>query len=268
LYQISADWIPFLHDRGYDFFKLGEEAHIRLDRVTLDGRAGKLYRQFLRRAERDGVRFRILTPAQTEHRLPELAEISNDWLQAKGAVERQFSVGFFDEDYLRRFRCAVVEEARPNGRILAFANLLECPNREELSVDLMRYRRDAPPVMDFLITSLLLEGKESGYSRFNLGMAPLASVGEQRGAHARERLARLLFQRGGRWYNFQGLRSYKEKFDPEWVPRYVAYQHGWEWPLAMAYVSALTAGGWSSMLLPGQQPQPLTSTPPPQVVEA
>ena len=70
-------------------------------------------------------------------------------------------------------------------------------------------------------------------------MAPLASVGEQRGAHARERLARLLFQRGEQWYNFQGLRFYKEKFDPEWVPRYMAYQNAWEWPVAIAYVSAL-----------------------------
>ena len=61
-YQISLDWIPVLHDRGYDFFKLGEEAQIHLDRVTLEGHAGKMYRQFLRRAERDGVRFRIVAP--------------------------------------------------------------------------------------------------------------------------------------------------------------------------------------------------------------
>ena len=54
----------------------------------------------------------------------------------------------------------------------------------------MRYRSDGPGVMDFLFVSLFLHGKEQGYRRFNLGMAPLSSVGEQRGAHARERLAR------------------------------------------------------------------------------
>ena len=79
----------------------------------------------------------------------------------------------------------------------------------------------------FLITSLLLHGKAASYARFNLGMAPLSSVGEQRGAHARERLARLLFQRGEHFYNFQGLRRFKEKFDPEWVPRSMAYQDAW-----------------------------------------
>ena len=132
--------------------------------------------------------------------------------------------------------------------ILAFANLLEGPQRGELSVDLMRHRSDGPKVMDFLFVSLFLRGKEQGYQRFNLGMAPLASVGDQRGAHARERLARLLFQRGEHWYNFQGLRAYKDKFDPQWVPRYMAYQDAWEWPVAIAYVSALIAGGWGSIL--------------------
>src|SRR5438445_2769895 len=50
-YQISPDWIPLLHDRGYHFFKLGEEALVPLDRVTLAGHAGKMNRQYLRRAE-------------------------------------------------------------------------------------------------------------------------------------------------------------------------------------------------------------------------
>jgi phosphatidylglycerol lysyltransferase len=83
-------------------------------------------------------------------------------------------------------------------------------------------------------------------------MAPLASVGAQRGAHARERLAHLLFQRGEQFYNFQGLRQYKDKFDPDWVPRYMAYQDAWEWPVAIANVSALIAGSWSSVLMPAR----------------
>jgi phosphatidylglycerol lysyltransferase len=107
--------------------------------------------------------------------------------------------------------------------------------------------------MDFLFVSLFMRGKEQGYSRFNLGMAPLASVGEQRGAHARERLARVLFQRGEQWYNFQGLRAYKDKFEPEWVPRYMAYQDAWEWPVAIAYASALIAGGWRTILMPPRE---------------
>jgi phosphatidylglycerol lysyltransferase len=250
-YQISLDWIPLLHDRGYHFFKLGEEAHVHLDRLTLDGHAGKLTRQILRRAERDGLSFRIMPPAEIAGRLEEFAAISDDWLRAKQVVERQFSIGYFDDDYLRRFPCAVVE-SRDQGRLLAFANLLEGPRHEELSVDLMRYRTDGPSVMDFLVLSTMLYGKSVGYRTFNLGMAPLASVGEHRGARLGERLAGVLFRRGDHWYNFQGVRFYKQKFDPEWVPRYMAYQSAVEWPVALANVSALIAGGWGSALLPGR----------------
>jgi phosphatidylglycerol lysyltransferase len=246
-YQMSLDWIPVLHDRGYDFFKLGEEAHVKLADVTLEGHAGKMYRQILRRAERDGLRFRILSAQEVARYLPGLRAISCDWLESKDLAERQFSIGYFDDEYMQRFPCAVVEQTGEHGRVMGFANLLEAPDRGELSVDLMRYLSDGPSVMDFLIVSLLLHGKAEGYREFNLGMAPLSSVGAQRGAHARERLARLLFQRGEQWYNFQGLRFYKDKFNPEWVPRYMAYQDAWEWPVAIAYVSALIAGGWASI---------------------
>jgi phosphatidylglycerol lysyltransferase len=251
-YQVSVDWIPLLHDRGYHLFKLGEEANVPLDRVTTAGHAGKMTRQIVRRAARDGVAFRIMETCEVAARMSELQQISTAWLEAKHLVERQFSIGYFDPAYLRRCRCAIVEESREHGRMLAFANLLEGPRGEELSIDLMRYRTDGPSVMDFLITSLLLYGKEAGYRTFNLGMAPLASVGEHRGAHARERLAALFFRRGEPWYNFQGVRFYKQKFDPEWVPRYLAYQHAGEWPIALANVSALVAGSWGSALLPGR----------------
>ena len=166
-------------------------------------------------------------------------------MAAKEVLERQFSIGYFDPAYLGRCRCGVVEEQAGARRILAFANLLEGPRHEELSVDLMRYRTDGPTVMDFMITSILLWGKDAGYRTFNLGMAPLASVGEHRGAHRRERLASLVFRRGEQWYNFQGVRYYKQKFNPDWLPRYMAYEAAWEWPVALANVSALIAGSWT-----------------------
>jgi len=246
-YQISVDWMPPLHDRGFAFFKLGEEALVPLERIGLEGHAGKLNRQILRRGERDGLFFEVLPPDVVAGRLTELRQVSDDWLASKGTAERQFSIGFFDEPYLRRFPCAVVRAA--DGRLLAFANLLECPGRGELSIDLMRYRSDAPRgTMDYLLLSVMLHGRREGYAWFNLGMAPLSNVGGAPEAHRRERLARLLFRHGEPWYNFRGLRAYKEKFDPEWVPRYLAYERGWEWASALAHVGALVAGGWGRVL--------------------
>jgi phosphatidylglycerol lysyltransferase len=121
----------------------------------------------------------------------------------------------------------------------------------ELSMDLMRYSPAAPSgVMDYLFVHVFEWGKAQGYQWFNLGMAPLATVGEARRARPTERLAHLVFQHGEHWYNFRGLRQYKDKFRPRWTPRYLAYPTVWEWPRVIAHVSALIAGGWRAILVP------------------
>ena len=81
------------------------------------------------------------------------------------------------------------------------------------------------------------------------------------GAHPRERLARLVFQHGEHWYNFQGLRFFKQKFEPDWQPRYLSYQSAWEFPMAIAYVSALIAGGWTQVLSAGSGTTPVRPAP-------
>ncbi len=181
--------------------------------------------------------------------LPELKRISDEWLMTKEAREKQFSIGSFNEAYLTRFPCALVLDHL--GRPIAFANVLTGPGRQELSIDLMRHTAAAPEgVMDYLFVKLLLWGKTEQFRAFNFGMAPLASVGEVSGARLWERLAHLLFRHGEGLYNFQGLRAYKAKYHPRWVPRYMAYPEFWEWPLAAVQVSVLIAGGWRSFLQP------------------
>jgi phosphatidylglycerol lysyltransferase len=58
------------------------------------------------------------------------------------------------------------------------------------------------------------------------------------------RLGAFLYDHGGSFYNFQGLRAYKQKFNPEWQPRYLAYPGGMRLARILADVSALIAGGY------------------------
>jgi phosphatidylglycerol lysyltransferase len=58
------------------------------------------------------------------------------------------------------------------------------------------------------------------------------------------RLGSFLYQHGETFYNFQGLRAFKEKFDPVWEPRYLAWPGGLALPRVMADVAALVAGGY------------------------
>ncbi len=83
-------------------------------------------------------------------------------------------------------------------------------------------------------------------------IAPLSTVGDSSRAPPWERLSRFLYRHGAYFYNFQGLRQYKEKFHPQWEPRYMGYKPPWEWPRAMGAVAALIAGGWPRVVLPAR----------------
>ena len=115
---------------------------------------------------------------------------------------------------------------------------------EEFSVDLMRYLPDAPDgVMDYLFTQLILWGKQEGYAWFNLGMAPLSGLESRALAPFWNRLGSFVFRHGEHFYNFQGLRRYKEKFDPVWEPKYLASPGGLALPRILTNLASLISGG-------------------------
>jgi phosphatidylglycerol lysyltransferase len=117
---------------------------------------------------------------------------------------------------------------------------------------LVRHRADAPPgVMDALFGHLMRWGRDQGYQWFNLGMAPLSGIEGIRRADMWSRVGHFVYQHGEPLYNFQGLRSYKEKFHPVWTPRYLAYPGGLALARVLADVTALVAGGYRRILLAG-----------------
>ncbi len=241
-YEIGPTQLHLYADFGLRFVKIGEAAHVDLTTFRLTGGVNARYRQALRRVEKSGATFRVLATDEVVARIAELRDVSDEWLQDKAVAEKGFSLGFFDEAYVKRFPAAVIEA---NGRILAFANLWTTDDRSKLSIDLMRFRHDAPPsVMESLIVHVLQWGHEHGYQSFALGMAPLSGMAPAPGASMWNRLGSLIYEYGEAVYNFQGLRAFKEKFNPEWQPHYLAYPGGLRLPRIMADVSALVAGGY------------------------
>lgn len=241
-YQVSKDRLHQYADFGLTFVKLGEEAFLDLASFALEGAERKPLRLVLNRFARSGMTFRIVPIDEVPALLPELRRVSDDWLAHKAAAEKGFSLGFFDAGFVRRFPVAVIEG---EGGVQAFATVWPGPDGTEISVDLMRYRAGAPKnVMEVLLLQVILWGKEHGYRRFNLGMAPLSGLEMSAVAPVWTRMGNWLFERGGALYNFQGLRAYKEKFHPAWEPRYLAYPGGLNLPRIMADVSALIAGGY------------------------
>lgn len=239
-YEISEKYIPIYLDLGLTLIKIGEEAKVPLESFTLEGGAGKDFRYTVRYVEKKGYKFEIVPPEEVTALMPELKKISDAWLEMKTGKEKRFSIGFFDEKYLSNFPLALI---RNEEEIVAFANIWAGADNEELSVDLMRYGSTAPErVMEYLFIKLILWGKENGYKRFSLGMAPLSGLEKRQFAPLWHKVGALIFANGDYIYNYKGLRVFKEKFNPIWSPKYIALPTGLKKSLALKDIATLISG--------------------------
>ena len=126
------------------------------------------------------------------------------------------------------------------GHIVAFANLWRSGGLNEISIDLMRHLPDvARGVMDALFGHVLMVGKDEGYHWFDLGAAPLSGLVDRRGASRWNRFGSLVYRRGGDLYSFDGLRAFKQKFQPVWTPHYLICPRGLDTAKALIDVTAL-----------------------------
>jgi phosphatidylglycerol lysyltransferase len=244
-YQVTPERLPLYVDLGLNLSKLGEEARVPLETFSLEGAARADLRQAQRRASRDGATFEMVPRGSVAAILPELRAVSDTWLAAKNTAEKRFSLGFFEERYIEHFDIGVV---RHQGAVVAFGNLWR-GGSTELSVDLMRYTDAAPKgVVDYMLIESMLWGRAQGFRWFNLGMAPLSGLEEHALAPTWHKLGRIVQRYGETFYNFEGLRKFKEKFNPVWRPRYLAAPDGLAMAGALLDVTALISGGVRNVL--------------------
>ncbi|MGE5153019.1 MAG: bifunctional lysylphosphatidylglycerol flippase/synthetase MprF [Bdellovibrio bacteriovorus] len=247
-YEVSDAHLHIYHDAGFALFKIGEMGMVRVEDFKLSGKRNDNLRHGVNRAKRAGVSIELLEHPLDEQVWTELKGVSDAWLTERGSAEKGFSLGAFDRDYLAWSPIFVVRHA---DAIVAFASLMPAyQGGEELSIDLMRHLPEAPAgTMDYLFAELIEHARQGGYRWFNLGMAPLSGVGQTRFARPHERLAGLAYDYGNRLYNYKGLRSFKEKFHPQWRGRYIAYPLFTPLPTVLVDIAALIAGGYRQILV-------------------
>jgi len=244
-YALGPADLPDSVDLGLAIQKTGESAAVPLEAFSLAGRRREVLRRNWRKAGEGGAAFEVLPADLVQTVMPELKVISDAWLSHHAGGEKRFSMGGFDERYVAEFPVALV---RVESRIVAFATLWTTASKVSFSMDLMRYSDDAPKnVMDYLFVELLGWGKEQGYQAFEFGVAPLAGLEDRPLAPIMSRVGRLLYERGEEIYNFQGVRRYKDKYDPVWQPRYIAAPQKWAIPFLLADIGLLSSGGVSGL---------------------
>lgn len=219
-YQTSPRYMQYYHDSGYRFVKLGEEAIVKLEGFSLEGKKGAKLRTRINKFTRNGFAFRVVEPPYSKELLSELKEVSDSWLG--DGKEKGFSVVSFREDYVVRFPIAIMQNTE--GKIIAFATLAT-DYKQTLTIDLMRKCQQSPHgTMDVLFLHIFDWAKNNGYQNCSLGMSPLANVGNCKHSFISEKVIRFIYLYGNKKYNFKGLREFKSKFATEWEPKYLAYK--------------------------------------------
>ncbi len=245
-YNTDSRHLALYLEYGLSLYKIGEEARVPLREFSMSGGQNQKLRQLCHHYEKQNVVFRILPRAEVPAAMPELRQVSDVWLRSKRTREKRFSMGYFNESYLRECDVAVI---RKEGRIIAFTNLLEGAGKREIAGDLVRYLpQDSHGAMEYLFLQIILWAKKEGYEWFNLGMAPLSGLRGGGFSPRWNRLGTFLFLHGEHFYHFKGLRLYKEKVRPVWEPRYLACKGGAQLPRVLAAIALLISGGFKGML--------------------
>lgn len=238
-YEVGSEWLHVYREIGLKTVPIGDDARTDVSGMP-DDLSGPQWRKLrsIRNhvTQKDDLSFRVLTGVELDAMMPKLKTISDEWLTTVHGKEKGFSLGFFSETYLRNFPVAVAEK---DGEPLAFCNLW-MGGGDEFSVDLMRYSGKAPnDIMSWLFIETMLWGKAQGYRYFRLGMAPLSNLDPHNSLW--EKCGDFIFEHGEHFYNFKGLRQYKEKFNPTWRRRYIVYKDTRSLPAIVSHLVRLVS---------------------------
>ncbi|MCL4832398.1 MAG: bifunctional lysylphosphatidylglycerol flippase/synthetase MprF [Caldilineaceae bacterium] len=221
-YQTAEDFLSIYERAGLVSLCIGHEGIVDLASFNLSGGSNKTIRANVNKLRRLGLRAEMHRPPHSPGLMLQLRAISNEWLAMMRGRELRFSMGRFDEEYVRT--SLVMAVYGPDGSIVAFANLVPEYQRNEIAVDLMRRQAQVENgTMDLLFVSLFEWAKEAGYDTFNLGLSALSGVGDAETDPVLERALHYIYEHVNQFYNFKGLHEFKEKYRPAWSPRYLIF---------------------------------------------
>jgi phosphatidylglycerol lysyltransferase len=201
---------------GLEVMQIGSSAEITVSDFINDTVKEKWWRWKLNQAKKAGYRYAKSLPPHSPKLMRQFKAVSDRWLKVGGHVERGFALGHFDKDYLAQ--CVIHYLTDADGKAIAFTN--ELPQFQPLTVktiDLLRYDPSADKAMPFLLASLIRDTavSEPAVKVFDLGFVPFAK--------AKGPLLAIAKAFSGDRFSARGLEQFKNKFNPEWQPNYMAY---------------------------------------------
>jgi lysylphosphatidylglycerol synthetase-like protein (DUF2156 family) len=231
--------------------QVAAETWLPLGELSFTGRRWQNVRTAIHRATREGVRAEWLSWSAAPSALrTQVAELSEEWLAAKGLPEMGFTLGGLDELNDPDIRCLIAGGADGTVHgITSWMPVYASGRPVGWTLDFMR--RNTEPgtlrgVLEFLIATAATAFREEGAHFVSLSGAPLARLDRGGERDSVQRLLDMLGRVLEPVYGFQSLLAFKAKFQPTYQPLWMAYPDPAALPgianaITKAYLPHLTA---------------------------
>ena len=199
---------------------IGREAILNLKTFSLSGSKMHPLRNAINKAKKMGFTFHIYPPEIKDGIIQKLQQVSDNWLKTPGKTEMIFSQGMFLPELVKKTTVLTIEN--PEEKIVAFLNIIPDYVKGEGTYDLIRITDDAPTgIIYFLLTEMFEYFKEQGINKVNFGMVAFAGIEDAKTVG--ERSIKFALERIKLLSHFKGQYHFKDKFNPDWVNKYLVY---------------------------------------------
>ncbi len=212
--------LPLYRRLGLRDIKLGDEAVLRPDTFSLEGRAIRKVRQSVTRLGRAGYRVRVVPASQLDASLRgEIERVSTEWRGR--APERGFAMAMDD---LFTEPDAIFAVAESDDGIGGFLHLVPSAGGG-LSLSAMRRSPETPNgLMEFLVVETVEWARKAGVDEIALNFCVFSDLLDRGACSPLRRTARFTLLRLDSLFQLERLHAFSRKFAPEWRARYVCFE--------------------------------------------
>jgi len=232
-----AELLPFYRASGLRAVYLGDEAVVRPEEFSLEGRPIRKVRQSVHRLEKAGYGVRFVRPDEATPELREkLERVSQEW---RGRwPERGFTMAM---DALFAYREGVLAIAEDgDGKVGGFIQLVPVPASGGYSLATMRRAKETPNgLMEYLVVETIAWAGRNGASELSLNFSAFGELLRADTLPLGQRALRFGLLRLDRVFQLERLMCFNRKFFPSWRPRYICVERVLDFPIVgLAYLHA------------------------------
>lgn len=203
---------------------IGDEAVIKVEDFTLEGRPMANVRQMVNRIKRKGYSTRTARLSElSNEEIVKLRKLAKEWRY--GVAERGFSMSMDRFAESKDSNC-LITIAEIEEQIKGFLYFVPWGDHR-VSLDRMQRERGTDPGLnELMITETAEYSKTHGITHISLNFAAFRSLFERAdkiSAGPITRGTRNLIRFFSNWFQVESLYRFNAKFQPEWQTRYVLY---------------------------------------------